>query len=250
MPHGELLIRTHKATVGRNSDGYVDAYDRYGLSLADGAMSQLLMPPGNKEAASYGNILTDGVAYLGASVGVIGESTLSLEAHICADSMAGFLSRLELFRSEVLSLDKGEFIRIKTKYHPGRVYRVLYQNFQQFSAFNMEMAKFVWVLKEPHPELRDVHAPEYEDLNIVGVVNTDADLEGRTAFDTGLQMIVLHPEEGHQGNEYLRWFDGDMGQWREEDDHTNAIEDGEVVINNLTKELWLYTGGEWRRHWY
>lgn len=153
MPHGELFIKTHKAVTGRDANGYVDAFDRYGLTLEKS--SPLLMEPGNKEPVSISNAITPGVSYLGSTIGVKDEQIMSLEVHLYAAYEAQFLTRYELFCNEVLRLDRGEFIRLKTKRHPNRVFRVLFQNFQQFTAFNMELAKFMWVLKEPHPELRD-----------------------------------------------------------------------------------------------
>ena len=144
MPHGELLIKTHKAVTGRDANGYVDAFDRYGLSLEK--MSPLLMEPGNKEPVGNSNALTNGVSYLGSTIGVKDENHISSEVHLYAANESQFLTRYELFCDEVLRLDRGEFIRLKTNRHPNRVYRVFHQNFQQFSTFNMEMAKFMWVI--------------------------------------------------------------------------------------------------------
>lgn len=144
MPKGELFIKTPKTS------GYVDAYDNYGLSLED--ISPLIVPAPNKQPTGNSNALTSGVAYLGGSVSVKDERTLSLECHIYAIDKVQFFQRLAKFSDEVLDLSPGQHILLYTSYVP-YAHHLVYQNFQQFAAFNMEMAKFIWTLLEPHPEL-------------------------------------------------------------------------------------------------
>ena len=261
MPHGELFIRTHKATVGRDADGYVDAFDRYGLSLANGAASQLLMAAPAKEPTGNSNALSHGVAYMADSVNVKDEHRLSLEAHIYAASEADFYTKLDLFNSEVCDLDRGEFIRIKRKSHPRRVYRVLYQNFQQFTTFNMEMAEFVWTLKEPHPELRDV-APPNNRRAVVAVVETDGDLDALIQVDGFLQdgdlAVVTNPASGKAANTYLRIYeeDGAISGGPIWSIYDETIQNGDSVKNIIDGNYWEYIepgvvgSGKWKKHWY
>lgn len=250
MPHGELLIRTHKATVGRNTDGYVDAYDRYGLSLDNGAVSQLLVPVPNKEPVGNSSVIKAGVSYLGGSVNVKNEHTLSLEAHIYAASKADFLLNLDRFNREVIDLDSGEFIRLKIASRPKRVYRVLYQNFQQFSTFNTEMAQFIWTLKEPHPELRDVAAPLRTD--VVAVVEKDSDLANDdTLYNFYDLAVVTNPESGHEANNKLRVFDGSVWDEGQEVEVSN----GDFCKNTTDGNYWRYdkpgtAAGTWKKYWY
>ncbi len=255
--HGELLIKTHKATVGRNADGYVDAYDRYGLSLDDGTAGQLIMATPDKEPVGYSNALSDGVSYLGGSVGVKDEHTMSLEAHIYAPDEAEFLRRHDLFVNEVCNLGRGEFIRLKTKRHPNRVYRVMYRNFQQFTTFNMEMAMFMWVLKEPHPELRDASAPNNRHA-VVAVVETDDELDALIQIQGFLRdgdlAVVTAPSSGNPGNRYLRLFGEDVAEqggpgWEIYSDE--PLQAGDYVKNITDGYYWGHTeSGTWKRHWY
>lgn len=262
MPHGELFIKTHKIVTGRGTDGYIDAYARYGLSLENGAMSKLLVEPGNKEPAGNSNAITPGVSCIGNTIGVKNERNISLEAHICASSELQFIARLELFNEEVLRLDRGEFIRIKTRHYPHRVFRVLYQDFQQFTTFNMEMAMFAWMLKEPHPELRDAVEPNYR-WPVVAVVEKDSDLDALMQV-TGLLVdgdlaVVTNPTSGNAGNKYLRLFEEDGAPqggpiWSIFSDEPQ--QEGDYVKNIIDGSYWrfIYSGsgdnGTWKKHWY
>lgn len=258
MPHGELLIKTHKAVTGRDANGYVDAFDRYGLSLEK--MSPLLMEPGNKEPVGNSNALTNGVSYLGSTIGVKDENHISLEVHLYAANESQFLTRYELFCDEVLRLDRGEFIRLKTNRHPNRVYRVFHQNFQQFSTFNMEMAKFVWVMKEPHPELRDAAAPTFR-YAVVAVADTDYELEQLIQISGFLQdgdYAVVQPSTVGEENSYVRIFyedDAPQGGPIWETDNSIVVDNGNFVKNITDGNYWQFAGqaggrGVWKKHWY
>ena len=158
MPKGELYLKTGKTTSPASTDanvtgGWVDAYEQYGLSLEDGALSKLIAPAPNKNPVSNTNALTSGVAYLGGSVGVKNERTLSLDAHICAGTKAEFWSKYAAFCNEILDHARGDHIRLKHADDHNRVHHLVYQSCEPFSQFRMEMAKFTLVVKEPHPEL-------------------------------------------------------------------------------------------------
>jgi len=169
MPHGELYIRTKRTITAHNNaqalhtgmadltvnnatyKGWVDAYDRYGLSLEDGALGKLMAPAPNKKPVGNNNVMINGVAYLGGTIGVKDERSLSLDVHIMAASKPAFLSQYGLLCSEVL--DAG-YIQVRTSYQPDVIYHLIYQDCQQYSQYARSMAKFTLAFIEPHPEYR------------------------------------------------------------------------------------------------
>ena len=158
MPKGELYLKTGKTTSPESTDpnvtgGWVDAYEQYGLSLEDGALSKLIAPAPNKNPVSNTNALTNGVAYLGSSVGVKDGRTLSLDAHICAGTKTEFWNKYSDFCDKILDHARGDHIMLKHACDHERVHHLVYQSCEPFSQFRMEMAKFTMVLLEPHPEI-------------------------------------------------------------------------------------------------
>lgn len=188
MPQGQLYIRTHATKqlqsgatglieerpahwtkqYAEEGGGWVDTYLRYGLSLSEKAMSQLMTPPPNKKPQGNTSATANGVAYPSSMIGKKDEKDFSLDIHFTAPDKATFLNRYDLFCSEVL--DVGYFqLRFTVDGVPdgqgGRekrdrgVYHLLYQDCQQFEEFCMNMAKFTLSVKEPHPEIRDERKP-------------------------------------------------------------------------------------------
>lgn len=166
MPQGQLLLRT-KGTIALasqsnvtglitssapgNKAGWVDAYLRYGLSLENGAISNVVALSPVKQPTGNDTAAMDGVAYMGATVGKCGERQFSIDVHITAESKSALLSRLDSLMSEVL---KYGYVQLMTSYE-SKVYHLIYQDCQQFQAYNMEMAKFTLSFIEPHPELHN-----------------------------------------------------------------------------------------------
>ncbi len=166
MPQGQLLLRT-KGTIALasqsnvtglitsnapgNKSGWVDAYLRYGLSLENGAIGSIIAFSPVKQPTGNDTAGMEGVAYMGATVGMRGERQFSFDAHITAENKSAFLSRLNALMSEVL---KYGYVQLMTSYE-SKVYHLIYQDCQQFQVYNMEMAKFTLSFIEPHPELHN-----------------------------------------------------------------------------------------------
>ena len=169
MPKGELYIRTGRTITAHNNaqsshtgmedlsvnnvtyKGWVDAYDRYGLSLEGGALGKLMAPAPNKKPVGNNNVMMNGVAYLGGTIGLKDERAVALDVHITAASKAAFLSQYDLLCSEVL--DAG-YIQVRTSYQQNVIYHLVYQDCQQYSQYDRSMAKFTLAFIEPHPEFR------------------------------------------------------------------------------------------------
>lgn len=154
---GEFFIRTRTTialagnATGIDANGWADAQSRYGMGLEEGALAKLMTPAPNKKPTGNSNVVTNGVAYLGSTIGVKDERTLSIEVHVIAETEANFLSLYSLICSEIL--DCG-YIQVKTKYQTNTVYHLIYQDCQQYSQFNMKKAKMTLSFIEPHPEYR------------------------------------------------------------------------------------------------
>lgn len=137
MPSGELEING------------VDAYDSYGLSLSDGALSALMTPAPNKSLIESSYRKQPGKKVIVRDV-VSDSRELNLEVHITAPDKATFYQRYAGFCSE---LSKGLLV-IKTSFQPGVYYRLIYLSCTQFSQFIQQMAKFSLKLSEPDPTNR------------------------------------------------------------------------------------------------
>ena len=144
MAKGILYIKT------ANTNGWVDAYDTWGLSLSQTGLSRLMTPAPNKSAVTNKNIISHGASVV-QNTFYKDVRQVSLEVHITARTKDVFMQRYASFCSQVL--DAG-YILIKTSYQPNEVYHFLYLDCTQFSEFLREMAKFTLTLEEPHPEIR------------------------------------------------------------------------------------------------
>ena len=170
---GELFFSTKKiflsgdstgAVVGNNSDylGFVDAYERYGLSLSANAIDKLMNPAPHKQPQGNSLAYADGRCYGGLTVGVRDERLLSLEVNITAPSRAAYLTRYGMLCEEVLNAGRGEVIYLRTPYQPGVCYRLVYQTCEQFQQWiNSGTALLTISFIEPHPEMRVVDALPY-----------------------------------------------------------------------------------------
>ena len=144
MPHGELHIKT--ASI----NGWVDAFDTWGLSLSETGLSRLMTPAPNKSAVTNKNIISHGASVV-QNTFYKDVRQISLEVHITAPTKEDFMDRYAAFCAQVL--DAG-YIRMKTKYQTGVVYHFLYLDCTQFAEYGRRMAKFTLTLEEPHPEVR------------------------------------------------------------------------------------------------
>lgn len=122
-----------------------DAYETWGMSLSDGAVSELLTPPPMKE-----NIINSSRLEHGSRVLVnnpkIEARNLTLELHFVANNKDDFFTKYKSFCNELSS----GIIDIKTKYSDD-VYKCIYESCSQFSQFCFGIAKFALKLVEPNP---------------------------------------------------------------------------------------------------
>lgn len=125
----------------------IDAFDRYGINLEDGALSTLMTPPPTKEFIESKSRLRHGKKILTKLVRY-DEREITLPFHIIAKSKAEFFQKYNLFCEEVLANGKFE---LTTKYQPDVVYRLVYLSCTQFRQFIREMAVFSLKVTEPDP---------------------------------------------------------------------------------------------------
>lgn len=138
MPKGELFING------------IDAYENFGLSLTDGALSSLMTPPPNKSLIESAYRKLPGKRVIPKDV-VPDARELNLEMHITAPDRSTFYQRYGDFCNE---LKKGVIV-IRTSFQPDVYYRCVYLSCNQFSQFVEQLAKFSLKLSEPDPTNRD-----------------------------------------------------------------------------------------------
>lgn len=164
MPVGKLFFRT-RVTKGllnqsniytKNSvAGWADAFERYGMSLEDGALEQLMTPAPHKEGESNDEVTANGIAYNGQTLGFKDQKQFSFDVHIIGSNRADYLAKYDLFIAEVLNCG---YFQLLTADFPDRVYHLVYRNCQNYSHLD-SLAKFTISVKEPHPEIRDFRDP-------------------------------------------------------------------------------------------
>ncbi len=138
MPHGELII-----------NGY-DAYDRWGLSMDNTSLSQLMGPAPMKDMILNRSRLENGVRRI-RDGRKYDERTIKLGAHIVAGSDAEFIRLFNKFKAEVL--DSGR-LDIQVSYVPDTVYRCDYLSCSSFGVYGRQLANFVLTLVESDPTNR------------------------------------------------------------------------------------------------
>ena len=155
MPKGQLYIKTSVTSSPTSTDtnvgnGWVDAFDTWGVSLTAGSRSRLMTPAPHKNAVTNKNVISHGASIVQSSF-YKDVRQLSLEMHITAPSESAFLQRYAAFCTQVL--DQG-LIHMKLSSQPSVVYHLVYVDCQQFAEYNLSLAKFTLSLEEPHPEIR------------------------------------------------------------------------------------------------
>ena len=152
MPQGELFFRTNTTKTGSlGTNGWVDTYTRYGLSMEPGAMASLMKPAPAKDPQGVSVQNSNGTAYDGSTIGYKAERQFTFDVHIVASGESDYLEKFERFCTEILNC---QYIQLKTGKQPTKVYHLLYMDVQEFSQFLSGMAKLTITFKEPHPEIR------------------------------------------------------------------------------------------------
>ena len=167
MPNGELFIRR------ANDDGeWMDAYDSYGVSFSDTALSALVTPAPNKEPIQNKSRLQHGKRVVRNEDYVKkDEREVTLEMHISAANKAEFWTKYNAFCDEILDYGHIDikhkditYVDDGTVKH--KVFRMNYLSCTQFSEFMQQLAKFSLRLSEPDPANRkeeDAWAAEQEE---------------------------------------------------------------------------------------
>jgi len=150
MARGELYIKTSAtSSITGNVNGWVDAYDTWGVSFTDASLSELITPAPMKAPVENKSRIQDGKRVVSSQTYVKkDERNVSLEMHVHAKSKAVFWQRYNSFCEQVLDR---QFIDIKSGYVSGKVFHMTYESCSQFSEFMQEMAKFSLRLNEPNP---------------------------------------------------------------------------------------------------
>jgi len=125
-----------------------DAYDEWGMSLSDGALSTLMTPPPSKGVVTNKSRLFNGTIHVKANPKV-DEHTISLELHFHASTKEKFWANYQSFCTE---LEKG-WLEIKTSYSSD-IYRCHYEQCSQFAQYCQGLAKFTLKLTEMNPKNR------------------------------------------------------------------------------------------------
>lgn len=134
----------------------VDAFARYGIFLTSGGFSALRKPAPQKAFIQNKSRIANGKQVV-AKNPKVDERSVILPIQLTASSESQFVTRYDLFVSEVL--EKGTFT-LTVDSLPNVVFRLVYEDCQQYTEFIQETAKFVLKLTEPNPKNRGV-----EDLN-------------------------------------------------------------------------------------
>lgn len=142
MPRGELII-----------NGY-DAFTRWGVSMDNTSLSQLMTPAPLKDMIVNRSRLEDGVRRESPTTArKVDERTLRLGLNMWANTDADFRSRYAAFVSEVLN---GGTMEIQVSHVPGVVYRCDYISCQQFGVYRNQLAKLILTVVESNPANRSV----------------------------------------------------------------------------------------------
>lgn len=134
---------------------WVDAYQSWGISFEDKALSALLSPPPMKEYISNASRDAHGIRLM-SSDGVprVAERELSLPFHLVARDKADFFTKYRAFCQDVL-LQGRLYIKLP-RIDPDTVYKCFYLSCTEFQEFQLGLAKFVLQVLEPNPMNRSM----------------------------------------------------------------------------------------------
>lgn len=143
MPTGQLHIRTS------NDGAWIDAYDAYGMSLDQTALSALMTPAPNKALIENSSRLEHGKR-ITPSMPRVDSRSLTLSFNITAKDEEQFMQRY----AALCELLEGGYIEMKTSFQKDVIYKMYYESCSQFSQFRRSIGKFSLKLNEPNPKDR------------------------------------------------------------------------------------------------
>lgn len=138
---------------GENAD------EKWGISLGESSLSELMTPPANKAFIENESRLQHGKQILVANPKVEARN-LTLQLNLTAATKSAFFDKYNLFCKEVLATG---VLNIETGYQEGVVYKTIYVSCNQFSQFMQGIAKFSLKLIEPDPSDRMNKKPTSND---------------------------------------------------------------------------------------
>lgn len=138
---------------GENAD------EKWGISLGESSLSELMTPPANKAFIENESRLQHGKQILVANPKVEARN-LTLQLNLTAATKSAFFDKYNLFCKEVLATG---VLNIETGYQEGIVYKTIYVSCSQFSQFMQGIAKFSLKLIEPDPSDRMNKKPTSND---------------------------------------------------------------------------------------
>lgn len=134
MPHGQLKIFNWAGVNG-------DAFDLFGVSLSDGAISTLLAPPAAKDRVSNESRLEDGKRVDIQAPTHFQARELTLEMHLIANTFEEFLARWRAFLAAITATGQGIKLRY-TIYGQQIEFNLQYLSATQFGVYNGQLGKF------------------------------------------------------------------------------------------------------------
>ena len=138
---------------GENAD------EKWGISLGESSLSELMTPPANKAFIENESRLQHGKPILVANPKVEARN-LTLQLNLTAATKSAFFDKYNLFCKEVLATG---VLNIETGYQEEVVYKTIYVSCSQFSQFMQGIAKFSLKLIEPDPSDRMNKKPTSND---------------------------------------------------------------------------------------
>lgn len=127
----------------------VCAYKKWGISLDESSLSELMTPPANKAFIENQSRLQHGKQVIVANP-KFEPRNLTLQVNLTATSEEDFRRKYDSFCKELAA----GVLNIETMYQPGVVYKTIYVSCSQFSQFMRGIAKFSLKLVEPDPSDR------------------------------------------------------------------------------------------------
>lgn len=135
-----------KTTIHING---IDPYTKWGVTMADGGLNALMLPPQSKDRISNESRLLNGKQVLNTST-LKSDRDVSLTFNVYAADHADFFNKINSFIDELLK-GTAEFT---TDYLPNTIFRLNYISSSQLTQLRGEMGKIIVKFNEPDPTNR------------------------------------------------------------------------------------------------
>lgn len=150
---GDLFIKT--------ADRWLDAYDNWGVSLGESALTNLMTPAAPKAFVANESRLEDGKRYILSTLR-LQERKVTLDVNMVAKDRATFLRRYEYF---LLTVRIAKVIKLKHRLLPYYTFRLLYNDCTNYTQYlEGGIAKMSLTFTEPDPTDRENENPNEQEL--------------------------------------------------------------------------------------